>query len=711
MYRVQYRNFGSYEVMLTNHSVNADGSGQAGVRWYELRNTGSGWSVYQQGTFAPGDGDNRWMGSVAMNGNGDIGIGYSVSGSSTYPSIRFAGQSASNSGTGILDVNEGSIVEGSNSQTGTNRWGDYSMMSIDPSNDETFWYTTEYSDGGWSWLTQIASFNFEPPVIIAPVADFSGNPTTIMEGQTVNFSDQSLNNPTSWSWTFPGGNPSTSTDQNPVVIYPATGTYDVSLAVTNSAGTDSQTKTAYIDVTEYVISYCASSGNSTATEWIQRVDLGSFSNNSGSNGGYGDFTGSPISVEAGQSYNITLVPGFSNRSRREFWRVWVDFNMDGDFLDSGEEVFAANGKKNTVSGSFTIPSGLDGATQMRVSMKYNATPGSCEIFAYGEVEDYTLQIGTPVPLPPVADFSGTPTTVSIGNTVQFADQSLNNPTSWAWTFNGGTPSTSTNQNPVVTYNTEGNYAVSLTATNNEGSDIKTVIDYIIVVAGGTYCASSASNNDLEWIAQVDIGSFSNATGASLYSDFTGTVVGLAPGSSNSLILTPGYSNKSEREFWRIWVDFNGDGDFEDADEQVFTANNKKGVTSGTLSVPSYASGQTRMRVTMKHGNSPSSCEIFAGGEVEDYTVDFGNGSSNLIRNTDLDMNVYPNPARNVLNVEMTSAIKLINIKVYDALGKIIKDVDIENLQYQLDLSDYTNGIYFIGADNSEKTILKKFIKE
>lgn len=73
MYRVQYRNFGSYEVMLTNHTVNANGSGQAGVRWYELRNYGSGWNIYQQGTFAPADGDNRWMGSVAMNGNGDIG--------------------------------------------------------------------------------------------------------------------------------------------------------------------------------------------------------------------------------------------------------------------------------------------------------------------------------------------------------------------------------------------------------------------------------------------------------------------------------------------------------------------------------------------------------------------------------------------------------------------------------------------------------------
>lgn len=709
MYRVQYRKFGSYEVMLTNHTVNASGSGQAGVRWYELRNFGSGWNIYQQGTFAPADGDNRWMGSVAMNGNGDIGVGYSVSGSSTYPSIRFAGQLAANSGSGILDVDETSIVEGSKSQTGVNRWGDYSMMSIDPSDDETFWYTTEYSDGGWNWVTQIASFTFTPPVVVAPVADFSGNPTSVMEGQTVTFTDQSANNPTSWSWSFPGGTPSTSTDRNPVVTYPAIGTYDVSLTVSNSAGSDAITKTGYINVTEFVITYCTSSGTSTSSEWVETVNLGSFTNNSGSNGGYGDFTGTQISVESGVSYNLDLTPGFSNRSRRESWRVWIDYNMDGDFTDTGEEVFAANGKKGAVSGTVNIPSGLTGETRMRVSMKYNATPTSCENFAYGEVEDYTLLFGTPVPLPPVADFSGTPTTVSVGNSVQFDDLSLNNPTTWAWTFTGGIPSSSTAQNPTVTYDTEGSFAVSLTASNNEGSDTKTIADYITVVAGGTYCASQSSSNALDWIAQVDIGGFSNSSGASLYSDFTGQTIGLAPGSSNSITLTPFFTGKDQREFWRIWIDFNGDGDFEDADEQVFTANNKKAAVTGTISIPSDASGQTRMRVTMKNGGAPTSCETFSNGEVEDYTVDFGNGPARMDI-ADFNINIYPNPATNMLNISLTGTNEVVNIKVYNALGKVIDNFDVTGVQAQIDLSSYANGMYYIGADNGTQNTLKKFVK-
>ena len=185
MHRLQYRKFPNYEVMVANHTVNANGKGQAGVRWYELRNTGSGWFIYQQGTFAPADGNGRWMASVAMNGHGDIGIGYSVSGNSTYPSIRFSGQAAANSGSGNLDVSETSILAGAKSQTGVNRWGDYTMMTIDPSNDTTFWYTNEYSSGGWNWKTQIASFNFGTPALLRPIADSSAIVANIVAGETV----------------------------------------------------------------------------------------------------------------------------------------------------------------------------------------------------------------------------------------------------------------------------------------------------------------------------------------------------------------------------------------------------------------------------------------------------------------------------------------------------------------------------------------------
>ncbi|HEY9113148.1 MAG TPA: PKD domain-containing protein [Bacteroidales bacterium] len=249
MYRLQYRNFEDYEVMVTNHTVNAVG-GIAGVRWYELRNYGSGWSIYQQGTYAPSDGDNRWMGSIAMNQNGDLAIGYSVSSASTYPSIRFAGQSAANSGSGIMDIEETSIYEGTTSQTGVNRWGDYSMMSVDPSDGQTFWYTTEFSDGGWNWDTQIASFSFTQ----VPEADFEVNEPLIPTGESVDFTDLTTGIPTSWEWTFEGGTPATSNEQNPEgIVYDEEGTYTVTLTATNELGENTVVKEDYITVSSSLL--------------------------------------------------------------------------------------------------------------------------------------------------------------------------------------------------------------------------------------------------------------------------------------------------------------------------------------------------------------------------------------------------------------------------------------------------------------------------
>jgi hypothetical protein len=160
MFRLQYRNFGNYQTLVTNHTVDVDGTDHAGVRWYELINDqGSGWIIDQEGTFAP-DGDHRWMGSVAMNGVGDIALGYSVSSDTTYPSIRFTGRLAGDP-LGSMTQGEGTIVNGGGSQsTSLGRWGDYSSMSVDPTDDCTFWYTQEYypSDSYSGWHTRIGSF-------------------------------------------------------------------------------------------------------------------------------------------------------------------------------------------------------------------------------------------------------------------------------------------------------------------------------------------------------------------------------------------------------------------------------------------------------------------------------------------------------------------------------------------------------------------------
>lgn len=223
---------------------------------------------------------------------------------------------------------------------------------------------------------------------LAPVADFSTNTTSITTGQSVSFTDQSTNSPTSWSWTFTGGTPSSSTAQNPTITYNTTGIFPVSLTVTNSGGSDTKTKTGYITVSESTVSYCTSQGNNFSYEYINDVQIGSYTNTTnGSN--YSDFTSEVIPVSVG-SNSITLTPEFPFGSYTEYWKVWIDFNKDGDFTDSGEEVFAPSGSSSTVSGSFSIPSEFSGETRMRITMKYGGAPTSCETFTYGEVEDYTV---------------------------------------------------------------------------------------------------------------------------------------------------------------------------------------------------------------------------------------------------------------------------------------------------------------------------------
>lgn len=171
MYRLAYRNRGGTESLVVTHSVTSGSS--TGIRWYELRSPNGTPSVYQQGTYAP-DSNYRWMGSAAMDQAGDIAVGYSVSSGSMHPGIRYTGRTPSDA-LGTMET-ETSAKAGGGSQTGNlSRWGDYSAMSVDPSDDCTFWYTTEYlkSSGSFNWSTWITSFKFPNCGSTSTTNDFS----------------------------------------------------------------------------------------------------------------------------------------------------------------------------------------------------------------------------------------------------------------------------------------------------------------------------------------------------------------------------------------------------------------------------------------------------------------------------------------------------------------------------------------------------------
>lgn len=162
MYRLVYRNFGTYDSLLWTQSVDPAGAQVAAVRWFEIRQPAANPPVvFQNSTFAPAGTQNRWMASAAFDKLGNIGVGYSVSSSTQNPAISVTGR-LRNDPKNLLRT-EVLVQAGGGSQTGTlRRWGDYSTMQIDPADECTFWYTTQYigTSGTFNWRTRVASFKF-----------------------------------------------------------------------------------------------------------------------------------------------------------------------------------------------------------------------------------------------------------------------------------------------------------------------------------------------------------------------------------------------------------------------------------------------------------------------------------------------------------------------------------------------------------------------
>jgi hypothetical protein len=161
MWAVRYRRFATHESLVGNFAVDTGSSNHAGIRWFELRRSGGSWSLYQQGTYSP-DNRHRWIGSAAMDGDGNLALAFNVAdGTSTYPSIRVTGRQSA-AAPGVMTVSELELQAGSSAQTAGHspeQWGASSALSVDPGDDCTFWATAAFAEDG-AWSTRVASFRF-----------------------------------------------------------------------------------------------------------------------------------------------------------------------------------------------------------------------------------------------------------------------------------------------------------------------------------------------------------------------------------------------------------------------------------------------------------------------------------------------------------------------------------------------------------------------
>ncbi|MGA7617197.1 MAG: PQQ-binding-like beta-propeller repeat protein [Thermoanaerobaculia bacterium] len=201
MWHLSYRNFGTHESLVVTHSVDPDGGGaqQSALRWYEIRDPNGTPSLYQQSTYNPSTTEDRWMGSIAMDKFGDIAIGYSISSASINPSIEYTGRLSTDPANTLQT--EATMFPGSGSQTGTlHRWGDYSSLTVDPTDECTFWFTTEYlaANGSFNWNTRIGSFRFSTcatcsapaipaSVVASPLSSTSNTVTWASSGAGVTY--------------------------------------------------------------------------------------------------------------------------------------------------------------------------------------------------------------------------------------------------------------------------------------------------------------------------------------------------------------------------------------------------------------------------------------------------------------------------------------------------------------------------------------------
>lgn len=393
--------------------------------------------------------------------------------------------------------------------------------------------TTYNSNNGIPGRAQLVSWSGCNSSTATLNAAFVGSPTTVVAGNTVTFTDQSTGNPTSWTWTFAGGSPATYSGQNPPVItYSTPGVYTVTLVVSDGTNSDTQTSTNYITVT-------SQGGGGTGCDTLfyfnglyysvaSSVDP-NFSITPLDNDGLTPNTNNPMTTTDWGTYYDVIAVGdtdfyqlatsyFDNPGTADNWIIfgpltagtqsstlsWYHWMIDNTYRDGYEVLVTTAG--NTIAdfaGATTIASFADNdpatdgdtvwtAQTANLPASFNGQDvyiafhhTANDMFILG-LDEFLFSKCDAATAALDANFVGNPTTVNVGGTVNFTDLSTGNPTSWSWTFNGGSPATFNGQTPpAITYNTVGYYTVSLTVSDGTNSDTQTNSYYINVVQSST----------------------------------------------------------------------------------------------------------------------------------------------------------------------------------------------------------------------------------
>lgn len=481
-------------------------------------------------------------------------------------------------------------------------------------------------------------------------------------------------------------------------------------------------------------------------DWIGGVQIGAVAHPSGKSV-YSNFTQkTPFLMKTGAQTPVLLTTGFSYEAFKESWAIWIDIDHDGIFHPTDELAFAAvqnapaDGTASfSTAGTIKLPSdALPGPTLLRVAMRRgNGGAGDpCDVLDYGEIEDFlvNVEIGAPPTNCQIkVDLVENWCIDTLKDSYRIGFQVLGSGSDWVTELNSEVFRGKVGDVFFPETNHEisgGEWLLTVRDSANlacKSSDKVVPPDPCFVDQNGQpapdHCFAEASFPWHDWISAVKIGSFEMASGKSQYSDFSdnfspGNAIEMTPGQSVPIILTTGFSYSTFQEFWKIWLDANQDGIFDDQTEAVFhgiaseppvgTASKN---LSGTLKVPADAlAGFSRMRISMQRGAFASPCGGFHYGEVEDYLVNIepnpniispGSGGfpTTVAQPRGLKTELWPNPASGLTSVFFEKKESgQIRLRLLDGTGRAVfsQKMTVESGPQSLEvpLENLPRGLYF-----------------
>lgn len=452
-----------------------------------------------------------------------------------------------------------------------------------------------------------------------------------------------------------------------------------------------------------------------------------------------------------------------NNVANTHWRITWTANTSGHGVteggSSGSPLFNNNGGNSRIIGTLTGGSSYCAALtspDLYGKMSYHWTsngtnslyqlkpvldPGNTGLTVLNGSNDPCNNSGNTVTTP-IANFTANVTNIAVGASVQLTDLSLNSPTSWSWSITPGTAGTTwtytnstsaSSQNPTVTFAVAGTYTVALTASNSAGSNTKTSTAYITVSGGGSsgsYCAATSQACTYEFISKVSLGTINNTTACNNYTFYSNQSTNLTKGQTYTAQITTSITNSNgviqagayTDDEIAIWIDWNNDGDFNDAGERVGYRKVATGFTTPVnmqFTVPTTAAvGSYRMRVRISYFPDEGTidpCGTTTDGEVEDYIVNVKGSTVGVDEITPLSqVSIYPVPAQDELYFNFASLTESdpILVELFDLSGKqLIQKTLLATEDGQLNISNLSSGFYQVKLTQGNNSLVHKITKQ